>query len=145
MNRTRRFTVGSVMTTDVLSVGRSEPLDLAALVMDQRRIRQLVVLDDDGRLAGLVSYRALLRLLADHRSGELGRGATVDRYMEADPVTVTPGTLLRDAIGTMLETGASAMPVVDGDRVVGILSEHDVVRVAGGILEAFPRSRPGRQ
>ena len=97
MHRTGRFTVGSVMTTDVLSVGRSEPLDLAALAMDQRRIRQLVVLEDDGRLAGLVSYRALLRLVASHRADEIAEGGPVSGFMDADPVTVDPGTALRHA------------------------------------------------
>lgn len=143
MSRTDRFTVGGVMTTDLLTVNRDEPLDLAALVMDQRRIRQLLVIDDDGRLLGLVTYRALLRLLADHRAGELGRGIAVARYMEADPVTVSPHTPLRDAIRIMLDTGASALPVVDDGRAIGILSEHDVVRVAGGLLELFPRTGPG--
>lgn len=136
---TDRPTVGSAMTTELLTVAPDDRLDLAGLLMERRRIRQLVVVDHDGRLLGLVSYRAILRLLAARRAGEIEEGGRVDAFMVPDPVTVTTATPLREAIRLMLEHDVSAVPVVDGHRVVGILSEHDVARVAGELLAEAPR------
>lgn len=135
MSRADRFTVRGVMTTDLCTVKRGEPLDLAALVMARRRVRQLLVVDDDGCLLGVVSYRAILRLMTEYQPGDSQAGVTVDAYMEPDPVTVTPDTMLRDAIRTMLEAGVSVVPVVEQRRAVGVLSEHDVVRLAWRLLE----------
>lgn len=132
------------MTTDLLTVSPTDRLDLAALVMDRRGIRQLLVVDEAGRLLGLVSYRALLRLVATHRAGDIEDCGPVEAFMVPDPVTVSPGTLLTDAIQVMLDRNVSVVPVVDGDRVVGILSEHDVVRVAGRLLGLPPNDRPAR-
>jgi CBS domain-containing protein len=132
MNRADRFTVRGVMTTDLSTVKRGELLDLAALVVD----------DDDG-LLGVVSYRAILRHLTDYQPGASPESVTVDAYMESDPVTVTPDTTLRDAIRTMLEAGVSVVPVVEQGRAVGVLSEHDVVRVARGLLEHASSAGPG--
>ena len=143
MNRADRFTVRRVMTTDLFTVEPGERLDLAAMVMDRRRIRQLLVVDDDGGLLGVVTYRAILRLLTDYQPGTQREGVTVDAYMESEPVTVTPDTALRDAIRTMLEAGVSVVPVVERGRAVGVLSEHDVVRVARGLLEQVPSPASG--
>lgn len=143
MNRADRITVRSVMTTDLFTVNGGELLDLAALVMDRRRIRQLLVVDDDGRLLGIISYRAILRLLTESQPEALREGVTVDAYMEPDPVAVTPDTPLREAIRTMLEAGVSVAPVVEQGRAVGILSEHDVVRVAGSLLEHVSSTESG--
>ena len=123
------------MTTELLTVGPGERLDLAGLLMERSRIRQLVVVDADGGLLGLVSYRALLRLLAARRSETLEEGGLVEEFMIRDPVTVTPATPLRDAVRLMLEHEVSALPVVDDGRVVGILSEHDITTVARALLD----------
>lgn len=138
-----RETVGGVMTTELQTVAPDERLDLAALVMDRRRIRQLIVVDDDGRLLGLVSYRALLRLVAAHRAGEIEEGGLVGEVMDPDPLTVRTDTALRDAVRLMLEQNISAVPVLEGDRVAGLLSEHDVVRYTGELLETGSPPGPG--
>ena len=142
MSRAR--TVGSAMTADVLTVAPEERLELAGLLMERSRIRQLVVVDDDGRLLGLLSYRALLRLLAARRSGTIEEGGRVEEFMIPDPITVTPDTPLREAVRLMIEHEVSALPVVDEARVVGILSEHDVATVAGALLDdsAAPAEEP---
>ena len=130
------------MTTDLQTVAPDERLDLAALVMDRRRIRQLLVVDDDGHLLGLVSYRALLRLVAAHRAGEIESGGLVREFMDPDPATVDIASPLRDAVRLMLECDVSAVPVLDDDRVAGLLSEHDIVRFTGELMEAGVRTAP---
>ena len=63
-------TIEQLMTTDLVTVAEDDPVELAANLMDWHRIRQVLVEDDEHRLIGLVSYRAILRLAGprDRRS-----------------------------------------------------------------------------
>jgi acetoin utilization protein AcuB len=59
-------------------------------------------------------------------------------------VIVTPGTSIRDAARLMHERKVGALPVIDGDRVVGILTERDVLRAFGEMLDEAVLARPYR-
>jgi CBS domain-containing protein len=58
-------------------------------------------------------------------------GATVLDIMTADPVTVTPDTSISDVATLMVEREVGRVPVMDGDRLVGIISKSDIVRSIG--------------
>jgi CBS domain-containing protein len=131
-------TVAEVMTAVLQTVPLDARLDRAARIMDRHGVRQILVVDEKGRLAGLVSYRALLRVVASGRLDELERGIVVRDVMEAPPLRFTPGTPLLDAIRMMMKERISAAPVLEDDRPVGIVSEHDVVALAHRLLDDGP-------
>jgi CBS domain-containing protein len=60
---------------------------------------------------------------------------TVEMLMTAAPVTIAPGATLRDAVDLLSKVGCSALPVTDGDHVVGLVSAQSIV--------AFEASTPG--
>ncbi len=60
-------TVEQLMTTDLVTVAPDDPVELVANLLDWHRIRQVLVEESDGTLVGLVSYRAILRLVTDRR------------------------------------------------------------------------------
>lgn len=126
--------VGQFMTTDLLTVHANEVIDLVASVMAWRKVRHVPVEDDQHRLVGLVTSRSLLRFVAN----ELVRGTIdpvpVSAVMEADPVTVSPDTLTTEAIDLMRREGVSCLPVIKNGRLVGIISEHDFMGIAGHLL-----------
>lgn len=127
-------TVREVMTTELRVVAGDEPIERAARMMDEYGVRQLIVMDEDGRLEGLISYRALLRLISTARPQSL-EGPLVRSVMEREPRTIEAAASLSEAVRFMLDHGVSAIPVTERGRPVGVLSEHDIVRVAGGLLE----------
>jgi CBS domain-containing protein len=131
-------TVAEVMTTVLQTVPLDSRLDRAARIMDRHGVRQILVVDEKGRLAGLVSYRALLRVVASGRLDELERGVAVRDVMEVPPLRFTPATPLLDAIRMMMKERISAAPVLEDDRPVGIVSEHDVVALAHRLLDDGP-------
>jgi CBS domain-containing protein len=134
-------TVGGVMSTRLLTVGPEAPLEHAARIMEERRVRQLVVMDERQGLRGLLSYRALLRAFVARP--ETLEGTRVEELLTRDPTTVAADTPLRDAVRLMLDRDISVLPVIDADRrVVGILSEHDVARVLGTALGESRATRP---
>lgn len=127
--------VGEVMTTELRTVLPDDPLDAAAEAMGRYGVRQLLVVDEDGRLAGLLTYRALLRLVAARRHGESAGPGRVQRFMEPAAVTFAPDTPLLEAIRAMISGAISAAPVLEDGRLVGVVSEHDVVAVAARLLD----------
>lgn len=128
--------VEQYMTTDLFTVQVDEPVDLVASIMDWRHIRHVPVEDNQGVLVGIVSYRALLRLIASGwRPGQEGT-VPVAAIMQADPVAIPPETSTIDALHIMRQHGVSALPVVRDGTLIGIVSERDFMQVAGELLEA---------
>ncbi|MCP5151113.1 MAG: CBS domain-containing protein [Ectothiorhodospiraceae bacterium] len=126
--------VGDVMTTEVRAVGRNDALSLPDDLMRDERIRHLPVLDSDGVLCGILTQRdlfrgALLRSLGFGSRAEerLLETMVVKDAMTEDPLTATPEMPLHEAARLMLERKVGCLPVVDGERLVGILTESDFV------------------
>ena len=121
------------MTRDVRFMRRNDKLSVAHELMQVGGFRHVVVLeDDDDRLAGVVSHRDIFFSALAWATGRGGRmhEQTLDQVpakevMSTNPSTVTPNTPLRDAAAVLLEEKIGCLPVVEGDQVVGILTEGD--------------------
>lgn len=131
--------VEQYMSTDLLTVREDEPIDLVANLMDWHRIHHVPVEDNEHRLVGLVSHRPLLRFLAGDEARKETEPISVDRIMARNLVTVSPETSTLDAIATMREHKISCLPVVRDDRLIGIVTERDFMRIAGQLLEEMLR------
>lgn len=111
-----------LMTRDLLTVAPEDTLGEAAAKMTERGVGAVVV-SDFGRMIGILSERDIMRAVADRiHSSE----ARVREWMTADPITVTGETTIEDAGRTMLEHGFRHLPVVEGERPVGIVSLRDL-------------------
>ncbi len=128
-------TVEQVMSTDLFTVHPDDLVDLAASVMDWEHLRHVPVEDSKGEFVGLLSHRAILRLVA--RGGASGKpeAVSVGEVMHADPFTVTPQTRSLDAILLMREKGVACLPVVSAGKLLGIVTEHDFISIAASLLE----------
>jgi CBS domain-containing protein len=104
--------------------------------MDWRHVRHVPVEDDEGNLVGLVSHRALLRLVATGRMGRDKR-VTVAEIMKSDPVTVSPDTSTVEAIRLMRKKKLACLPVTKKGKLVGLVTEHDLVVVSSYLLEEY--------
>jgi CBS domain-containing protein len=135
-DRSRYMRVGQFMTTDLFTVNESDVIDLVASIMDWKHVRHIPVEDDDHRLVGLVSHRLLLRHLAGSRGGADG-GVAVSAVMTAEPVTATPETPTLEAMRLMRDNRIGCLPVVEEGRLVGVVTEHDLVQIAAPLLEEF--------
>ena len=126
--------VGQFMSTDLFTVRPTDLVDLAASVMEWEHIRHVPVEDDDGRLVGLLTHRDLLRLVA--RGGQ-DQEVLVEDMMIRDPITVTRNTPTLEAMRKMRERNVGCLPVVEGERLVGIITAQDLIRVSAKLLERF--------
>lgn len=131
----RALKVGDMMTERVIAVPLNSDLAAAREAMLEHRIRHLPVLDGDGELVGLVSQRDLLtRTLApgETMSPDLERQhfaeVAVWEVMTGAVETVDAETPASEAARIMFENKWGCLPVVEGRRLVGILTEADFVR-----------------
>ncbi|MEJ8568347.1 glutamate-cysteine ligase family protein [Elongatibacter sediminis] len=128
--------VGQFMSTDLFTVRPDDIVDFAATLMDWRHVRHVPVEDDSGALVGLVSHRALLRLVAQGRFGSEEK-VTVSEIMNPDPVTVSTSTSTVEAIRMMREKQLACLPVLRDGKLVGLVTEHDLIVVSSHLLESY--------
>lgn len=122
----RATTVRDVMSTDLFTVRPEDVVDLAASVMQWRRVRHVPVETQAGELVGLVSHRALLRALALRAQGD--EAMAISALMDDAPATVGPDLDTAAAIRRLLEVDAGCLLVVEDGRLVGIVTERDLLR-----------------
>jgi CBS domain-containing membrane protein len=115
-----------------------QPRDtLASLydLMDSHRVRHVPIVDGDGELVGLLTHTDLamtaLGSLSDlplSQERDLLQRRRVREVMVTELETVEPDTPLAEAASTLFENKIGCLPVVEGNRLVGILTESDFVR-----------------
>ena len=130
--------VRDIMTKTVKTVDRNDSLATADDIMRLGRIRHIVVVDEDGALAGVLSQRdlflgGLLKALGygTHAKANALQMLVVKEAMVADVVTTTPDTPLPRAAASMLARQIGCLPVVEGGKLVGIITESDFVAQFG--------------
>ena len=104
--------------------------------MDWRHVRHVPVEGDDGELVGLVSHRSLLRLVATGQSGSENK-VSVKEIMTRNPVTVSSDATTVEAIRLMREAQVACLPVVDDGKLLGLITEHDLIVVSSHLLERY--------
>lgn len=102
------------------------PLDLAVHRLTDKRIGALVVSADGRRLDGVLAERDVVRGLAAH--GPRLLEMPVAKVMSAPVPVCSRHTTIAEAMATMTRTRHRHLPVLDGDRVVGLISIGDVVK-----------------
>jgi CBS domain-containing protein len=119
---------------DVATIDQQASLAEAAAQLRDRGIGSLVVSSDGSRIDGILSERDVVRALAAHGAGALGR--TVATAMSADVVTCRTDDSVEQLMVLMTERRMRHLPVVDGDGLLGgIVSIGDVVKARLGQLE----------
>lgn len=144
------LTARDIMTPDPVTVRRALSVTDAARLMVERRVGALPVVEDD-KLVGIVTegdlimqdvkieFPTYIHLLdgfimyppATARfESELRKavGATVADVMTSEPVVVQATTSVEDVATLMVDRDVSRLPVLDGEKVVGIVSKSDIVR-----------------
>ncbi len=127
--------VSALMTRDVISVHPDTPLLEVQNLLKQHGFRHLVVVDDDGALSGVLSNRDVLKALSPflNTNAETQRDVRTlaqpaRNLMNKTPHTVTPDTSAQEAASVLLDGAISALPVVEGDELVGIITTKDLLR-----------------
>jgi len=127
-------TVGQFMSTDLFTVHPEDLIDLAASVMDWEHLRHVPVEDHEGHLVGLVTHRMLLRQISQ---GQSGRPVAVREIMNPAPVTITSEMTTLEALRLMRGKRLGCLPVVQDGKLVGLVTESDILDVSSRLLDEW--------
>ena len=137
-----RRLVRDCMTRDAVCLRDTAPLREAVELVIGRHIRHMPVLDGAGHLVGIATDRDVKRALPSPLSATAAEEyeAILDttplaRVMTREPLTVAPETPLADAVNIMLNNRIGGLPVVEDGKLMGILTERDVLRVCVDLLD----------
>lgn len=130
--------VGRRMTRDLKTVGPDDSLKRAAEVMRQFRINHLPVVEE-GRLVGILSDTDLRNASLEGRSGIPGeeppRGGKVREVMKTEVWSLTPEDSVEDALLVICTKRFGALPVLSGDKLVGIITKIDLLNAFADVLD----------
>jgi CBS domain-containing protein len=121
--------ISEVMTQAAVTDRPEDSLREAAVKMREQQTGSLLVLDGTD-LVGIVTERDVLKAVATGTDLD----TPISEVMSRDLVTVEPGTSLREAARIMAERWIRHLPVLDGERLVGIVSQRDLAGVLAGAL-----------
>jgi acetoin utilization protein AcuB len=143
--------VADVMTPHPLTIGPDAPLATARAAMVERAVRHLPVVDDRGRVIGVLSDRdirdamvapAVAEFLSPAACrrlrglGEALESLRVDRVMTWGAVVIEPAAPVARAAAVMFEARVGCLPVVDHGSLVGIVTERDALQALAATLPA---------
>jgi acetoin utilization protein AcuB len=129
------------MTTELITVNAGQPLRRVWELVEEKMLRRFPVLKD-GRLIGIITDRDLRNATASsavltekkHHDFLLD-SIKVESVMTADPQTVSPDDDIKKAAGLVLELKVGGLPVVEEGRLVGIITETDMIKA---LIELLP-------
>lgn len=131
----RELEVRDLMTDTVFSLRPNDDLEALLDLMDTRHVRHVPIVDRDGNLVGLVTHRDLSRSALGPQDElplsvqkEILRRRRIREIMATEVETVEPEEDLRNAAEMLIENKIGCLPVVEGEHLVGILTESDFVR-----------------
>jgi len=111
--------------SQLISVTSDAPVQRALELMKAHRVRSVLVIDD-GRLTGIITQGdCAIRVLLEGRDA---RVTPVADIMTRDPMTVKPGDPLEACMGLMASRNFRHLPVVDGGKLIGVISIGDIVK-----------------
>lgn len=117
--------VSDLMTRKLRTLDKNATVEDALNLLEELFIRHVPIVDDDGRLLGLVTQRDLLAW--EHKKMP---DVAVREIMRTDLVTASPSQTLRSAAETMIFNKYGCLPVVDDGELVGIITETDFLKLA---------------
>ncbi len=129
------MTVDAIMSRDLVTVMPDTTLMEIRSLLHERGFRHLLVVESDETLCGVISDRDVLRALSpflDTYSEKHRDVKTLEQpaseIMRSEPITVGPDTAIEEAARLLLDNSISALPVVEGPALVGIVTTKDLLQ-----------------
>jgi len=133
------ITVKEIMTTELVTLKQTDNLETARTIMYERGIRHIPLIDDDTKLVGLVTQRDVLRASTSTLEGDKHlideSQISLGDIMTGNVSFAHPKDSLRVAGIELQKEKYGCLPVVENDKLVGIITDTDFVGVAIDLIE----------
>ena len=143
--------VRDIMTTKVFTIGADKKAFVANEIMEWAHIRHIPVVDASNRVVGIISHRDVLRASLSALSTQFAEaerrqhlsGAPALAIMHHPARTIDPDASVQQAAGVMRQFKFGCLPVVKDDRLVGIVTEYDILQLVEQLPpDALPSGTP---
>lgn len=121
------------MNRNVIATKPDTSIRKAAEIMSQRHIGSLIVLEDE-KIAGIITNTNVLRAVAEKKDPDATAVADV---MAKDVITIEPGKKIEDAVELMIKYKIKKLPVVENEKLVGVVTASDIIVVEPKLIEAI--------
>lgn len=125
--------LGMFMTTKLVTVNADDSIDLAASIMEWKHVRHVPVENEQGELIGLISHRSILKHIVQGKS--FNDSVAIRDIMNDNPTSVHPEMPTVEAIQLMRDKKLSCLPVVAKGKLVGVVTDYDLIKIASKLLE----------
>ena len=129
--------VEEFMTTDLFTVQKNDIPELVADMMDWERLRYTAVEDKQGNLVGLISSRILMRYFSARNKDCKMKEKKVKDLMIPNPITISPDSTVFDAMYLFREHNIGCLPVVKGNKLVGLVTEKNFLGITKTLLKVL--------
>ena len=122
----RMITVKEAMSNEVMTITPDKPLELALQIIEDTGHMSLPVIDDDGKLYGIITWTDIHNAAIKHE-----RHLTIKDYCVTDLITVNPRDTLSEALDCLGSREISHLPVVDVSdkkKLIGIITKGDIIK-----------------
>jgi CBS-domain-containing membrane protein len=130
--------VRELMTTDVATIGRNDELTIADDIIKMKRLRHLPVVEE-GRLVGMLTQRDLFHAalstalnFGEKAQKEFLKTVVVKEVMTDEVLTIGPDADVKEAARLLIEHKIGCLPVVESGKLVGLVTETDLLRIVAG-------------
>ncbi len=125
--------VEDIMSTPPITIDRNAKIRVAARLMHDNRVGSVLVVDDEGKLIGIVTERDIVFACAEGWSADQHE---VWEIMTENPITIKPSDTIGVALEKMGETGVRHLPVVDDEgKPVGVVAFRDIANTILMLME----------
>jgi len=136
MNDKSNLKVKNIMQTEVHTLGRNDKLSVADELMQNKDIRHVPVLNEDGKISAVISQRdlyrgALLKAMGygSHMIDKLFDNYLIKEAMSNELHTTTPETPVQEAAAMILKQNIGCLPVLDDQKLVGVITKSDFLKI----------------
>lgn len=126
--KNRFWHVEQIMTSTLYTVEEDDIVNFATHIMTWKNIGHIPV-EKNGKLTGLITKDSIIAYTASHQGEDMSQLA-VKEIMLKELITATPDMQVLEAIQLIIKNSISCLPVVEKGKLVGIVTEHDFVRVS---------------
>ncbi len=144
--------VRNYMTTQVSTLEQDARLLDAALLIRRTGKRHVPVVDDKGRVIGIITDRdvsrlapSLLRPISPEEYNAVFEATPITRAMTLKPLTISPEASMREAVELLFTKKIGALPVVEQEKLVGIITISDALGLLYEILTQEEASQTATQ
>lgn len=116
--------VSTLMTSELITVPAFTPIGEAKKLLEKHSIHHLPIVSPEGALEGILSHADFLKVVEQYDASQ-----TVASIMSSHLAKLEPGDSIRTAANLFALNRFHALPVVDGDKLVGILTTLDLIRL----------------